>query len=161
MLNLRYYDVHTGTIKYARHDSKDEAQYGDPPDQRTPASQHLLEIFTDSPHEEIGSNLKLDSTISLDIQDGQKSTTTEQILDEILELSPNAYTNAAAATIKMKVNRAIFQRPDISHLKEELQSFDVSTNRYYYTQSETIPLQSAHAKLGLQVKLHPDIKHAI
>ena len=41
-----------------------------------------------------------------------------------------------------------------------MQSFDVSTNRYYYTQSETIPLQSAYAKLGLQLKLRPDIKHA-
>ena len=103
----------------------------------------------------------MDLTVPIDIQDGQKSATTEQILDEILELSPDVNTNAAAAIIKMKVNCAMFQQPDISHLREELQSFDISTNIYYYTQSETIPLPSAHAKLGLQVNLQPDIKHAV
>ena len=120
MLNLWYYDVHTGTIKYSQHDSKDEAQYGDPKDQRTPANQRLLEVFTNSSHEEIGSNLKLDPTVPIDIQDGHKSATTEQILDEVLELPPDAYTNAAAVMIKMMVNYAMFQWPDISHLKEEL-----------------------------------------
>ena len=80
-----------------------------------------------------------------------------------MELLPKAYTNLAAATIKMKVQRAIFQCPDVSHLKEELQSFDVSTStsRYYYTQNENISLWSAHAKLGLQVKLNPYIKHVV
>ena len=39
--------------------------------------------------------------------------------------------------------------------------FEISTNRYFYRQSETIPLWSAYAKLGLQVKLHPNIKHMV
>ena len=51
MLNLWYYDVHTGTIKYSWHDIKGEAQYGDSPDQWTPSSQHLIEVFTNSLHE--------------------------------------------------------------------------------------------------------------
>ena len=36
-----------------------------------------------------------------------------------------------------------------------------STNKYYYTQSETIPLWSVHAKLGLKLNLHPDIKDEV
>ena len=43
----------------------------------------------------------------------------EQILDETLVLSPDAYKNKAAATIEMKVKRTMFQQPDISHQKEK------------------------------------------
>ena len=36
----------TGTTKTAMHNSKDEIQYGDSPKNRSPASEHLMKIFT-------------------------------------------------------------------------------------------------------------------
>ena len=36
----------------ARHDSKDELQYGDDPANRSPAAQHLLSVFTEGNQEE-------------------------------------------------------------------------------------------------------------
>ena len=33
MDNIKYYDVHSGTIKITRHDSKDEVQYKDVPEE--------------------------------------------------------------------------------------------------------------------------------
>ena len=61
--NIKYYDIHTKTIKTAHHDSKDEAQYSDPPSERSPASSHLIEIFTETPHEQIGSQLKVPTKV--------------------------------------------------------------------------------------------------
>ena len=57
MDNIWYYDVHTGTMKIAWHDSKDEVQYGDDPDQRSPSSAHLIEVFTGESHEDVGKHL--------------------------------------------------------------------------------------------------------
>ena len=48
MHNIRYLDVHTGTMKIAKYDSKDEIQYGDDIENRSPASTHLMEVFTGS-----------------------------------------------------------------------------------------------------------------
>merc|ERR1711949_21555 len=46
MHNIQYWDVFTGTTKTATHDSKDEIQYGDSPANRSPASEHLMKMFT-------------------------------------------------------------------------------------------------------------------
>ena len=48
MHNIKYWDVNTGTVKLAKHDSKDEIQYGDNVENRLPASQHLIKVFTGS-----------------------------------------------------------------------------------------------------------------
>ena len=48
MHNIHYWDVHTGTMKIAKHDSKDEIQYRDDIENRSPASTHLMEVFTGS-----------------------------------------------------------------------------------------------------------------
>jgi hypothetical protein len=48
MHNIKYWDINTGSIKTAKHDSKDEIQYGDNPHNRSPASNHLMEVFTGS-----------------------------------------------------------------------------------------------------------------
>ena len=45
MHNIRYWDINTGTIKSAKHDSKDQIQYRDNIKNRSPASQHLMEEF--------------------------------------------------------------------------------------------------------------------
>jgi hypothetical protein len=46
MYNIKYWDISTGSIKTAKQDSKDEIQYGDNPRNRSPASKHLMEVFT-------------------------------------------------------------------------------------------------------------------
>ena len=46
--NIKYWDTRTGTTKVATHDSKDEVQYGDDIHNRSPASKHLMEVFTGS-----------------------------------------------------------------------------------------------------------------
>ena len=57
MTNIRYYDIHTGTTKTARHGTKDEVQYSDPPEERSPASEHLIKVITGSANEDVGANL--------------------------------------------------------------------------------------------------------
>jgi hypothetical protein len=39
--NIKYWDINTGSIKTAKHNSKDEIQYGDNPHNQSPASKHL------------------------------------------------------------------------------------------------------------------------
>ena len=45
-LNIIYWDIFTATTKTATHNSKDEIQYYDSPKNRSPASEHLMKIFT-------------------------------------------------------------------------------------------------------------------
>lgn len=48
MYNIWYWDVYTGTIKTAKQHSKDETQYGDDIENRSPVSSHLMKVFTGS-----------------------------------------------------------------------------------------------------------------
>jgi hypothetical protein len=48
MHNIKYWDVNTGAIKKAKHDWKDEIQFGDNLSNRSPASKYLMEVFTGS-----------------------------------------------------------------------------------------------------------------
>ena len=57
MDNIRYWDINTGNLKRARHDSKDEIRYGSTPSKSSPASDHLLSVFTESiPSERTGNS---------------------------------------------------------------------------------------------------------
>ena len=85
----------------------------------------------------------------------------EKILEEILESSPTAYTNAAAAMAKLSIRRVKFNRPDLEVLKKELDNFEVSTNKIYLTVTETVPIYSQCANLGLMLTEHPDMKDAV
>ena len=48
MHNIQNSDVHTDTIKTTKYFSKNEIQYGDDVDNRSPASAHLMEEFIGS-----------------------------------------------------------------------------------------------------------------
>ena len=181
--NIKYYDINTKTIKTAHHDSKDEAQYSDPPSERSPASTHLIEVFTETPHEQIGSQLKIPTKvveIEAPNKKKKKKIDTEAIIDEILKNSPQPYTHAAAAKIKAdltkiadllntdeetdkayNVNRMQYTQPDIDHLKQELDNVDVSTNVIYNTVHEMIPLKSSHPPLGLIVNDLCDLQNTV
>ena len=171
MHNIRYWDIHTGTTKTATHDSKDEIQYGDNPKNRSPASKHLMEVFTGSSDH----TTKFEPPpVELKLKDDTSIQPTE-ILESVLDSTPLPYTSAAAATLnhrqKRKLQRKInkflrkseFKRPDITHLRHELDTIDISTNTIFKTISHTIPIQEKilHPTLGIISQPHPDIKNRI
>ena len=106
-----------------------------------------------------------------------KSPTADEIQKQIIDESPKAYTAAAAKLthkprrqivrklrgIINKIRKNAFKRPDLTHLKQELESIDLSTNTFVKTTSHLIPLNDKihHPTLGIRVKPHPDIKDAL
>ena len=81
MHNIRYWDNHTGTIKTETHDSKDKIQYGDHPSNQSPASKHLMEVFTGSSDHTTNSE---PSPVELKLKDS-KNITPEDIVKDALE----------------------------------------------------------------------------
>ena len=124
--NIKYFDIHTGTDKVARHNSKDELQYGDTPNNRSPAASHLLETFTEGNHMEHTTNTQ-PTPVKVSIKDPRQRNP-NNLIQEILEDSPTPYT-AAAAKVKAQIHRTKFERPDIQALIPELESLDISTNQ--------------------------------
>ena len=96
-------------MKIARHDSKDEVQYGDAPEERSPALAHLIEVFTGKGHEDIGTHFHVQVEKAPKFLEAPKAipteTTMEKILDDILESSPLEYTNAAVAMAKLSIQK--------------------------------------------------------
>ena len=162
----------TGTTKTATHNSKDEIQYGDSPENRSPASEHLMKVFTGDSE----TTTKFSpGKIELSMKDIQPHNDT---IVQSIENTPAPYTAAAAATLNRKqcqkmvrflqqsikkVNKEAFKRPDISHLKQELENVDISTNTFVQTTSKLVPLDHKiyHPTLGLVTSPHPDIKNAV
>ena len=96
----------------------------------------------------------------------------DKVLTDNLKHSPLPYTAAAAAQltrrrkIVRKIQRSIqrvkkkkFSRPEIEHLKYQLDNVDISTNAFIHTSSELIPIESKiyHPTLGIITTPHPDI----
>ena len=111
MHNIRYWDINSGVVKIAKHDSKDELQYGDDIENRLPASMHLLKVFTGSSNHTIRKEPEL---IELTLKD-ETALTTKEVLQEILEGCALLYTAttttttttaaaAAAAVVKVQVS---------------------------------------------------------
>ena len=50
MDNIVYWDTKSQSKRTAKHKTADEVQYSDPPAKRSPASKHLIEIITGTPH---------------------------------------------------------------------------------------------------------------
>ena len=101
MHNIKYWDVNSGAVKIAKHDSKDEFQYGDDIDNRSPASQHLLEVFTGRSNHT--TNTEPESIeLKLKLKDEASPTATD-VLNEILNTSELPYTAKAVAAAKVQV----------------------------------------------------------
>ena len=104
---------------------------------------HLIEVFTETPHEQLNSHLKVPTKV-IEIEPPnkkkRKKVDTEAIIDEILNNAPQPYTHAVAAKIKAdltkladilnptdeadkayNINRIQYKQPDINHLKCELE----------------------------------------
>ena len=86
----------TGTTKTATHDSKDEIQYGDSPENRSPASEHLMKVFTGDSE----TTTKFSpGKIELSLKDIQPHNNT---IVQSIKNTPAPYTAAAAATLNRK-----------------------------------------------------------
>ena len=77
-----------------------------------------------------------------------KSSTSDEIQQQILDETPPAYTATVAAILTHKprhqivhklrgtinkIRKNAFKRPDLAHLKQELESIDLSTNTFVKT----------------------------
>ena len=174
MHNIGYWDVNPGTIKTAKHEPKDEIQYGDDIENRSLASKHLMEVFTGRSHHTTKTEPE---TIELDLID-KATPSPRKVLTDILQHSPLPYTATAVAAAKVnlplplkkrqRINRLTnkinkmkpaFRRPDILDLKHELGTLDTSTNTYIHTTSHTVPLNNKqfHPTLGIVTQPHPDM----
>ena len=101
MHNIRYWDVCTGTMKVAKHDSKDETQYRDDIENRSQASMHLMEVFAGSTdHTTNTQPEKLD----LKLPD-QSSPSPNDILNDLLQHSSLPYTAIVVGAAKVTVPR--------------------------------------------------------
>ena len=93
--NIRYWDVYTSTTKTATHDSQDELQYNDNQPNRSPASEHLMKVFT-------GDSTKTTDfspePIELKLKDVQPQSPAD-VLKADLNNSPLPYTVAAAVQL--------------------------------------------------------------
>jgi hypothetical protein len=135
MHNIKYWDINTGSIKTAKHDSKDGIQYGDNPHNRSPASKHLMEVFNGSADH---TTATAPEHVEIELKD-QMSTSSIDILERTLLDSTLPYTVAAASKVnrkqqrwmnrKIKRMKAAFRRPEIGDLKHELSTLDISTNK--------------------------------
>ena len=150
--NIRYWDTNAQRERSATHMAKDEVQYGDPPERRSPASKHLIEVITGTPHTQRRTDILLDnSKASTDFQ----SILTEPGIEPdhnlmTIDDSPLPFT-AAAAKVTAKHGR---KHEDI--LTHELLLMDITTNIHEPAVSETLPLQEGHPTLGLITEQHPE-----
>ena len=171
MHNIWYWDVYTRTNKTTTHDSKDELQYGDNPDNTSPALEHLMEVF-------IGDSTKTTDfspkPIELKLKDVQLQSP-DKLLTANLNNSPLSYkavsaiaklTWQAASEFKHKERRNLvrkiqqlinkdkrqkFQGPELAHLKYKLDNVDILTNTFIQTTSHLIPIDDKiyHPTLGI------------
>jgi hypothetical protein len=102
MHNIKYYwDINAGSIKTAKHDSNDEIQYGDNPHNRSPASKHLMEVFTESADH---TTATAPEHVEIELKD-KMSTSPIDILERSLLDLPLPYTVAAVAKVNRKQQR--------------------------------------------------------
>ena len=149
MDNIVYWDTKSQSKHTAKHKTADEVQYSDPPAQRSPASKHLIEIITGTPHMSRRTDILLE-TVTECIDEATIKPSTDNF--RTLIDSPLPF-NAAAAAAKTK---AKFDRPDPAWLTSQLRYLDVTLNMYEPAISEFLPLQGTHPTLGMKISTHPD-----
>jgi hypothetical protein len=95
--NIRYWDLNAQRERSATHMSKDEVQYGDHPERRSPASKHLIQVITGTPHGQRRTDILLDKATPNSYQTiltepGTANDHNSRTLDD----SPLPFTAAAA-----------------------------------------------------------------
>ena len=101
MENLVYWDLYANAKRTAKHNTADEVQYGDDPKDRGPASQFLIEVITDTPHEQRRMDRIIDQPLVLDRKPDTPSTKPQSMETTqcILQDNPPPYTASAAKTV--------------------------------------------------------------
>jgi hypothetical protein len=136
--NIKYHDIHSQRRKWAHHSMVDKFQYGDNPEDRSTASQHILEIFTQLPPTQVGGKKvhQMKKPIVLD------PITLDQYPNETdIQLEPLPYT-AAAAT---------FERPLIDDLQKTLEQCNMSLTDAGPTILEKVILKGTHPLLWMTI----------
>ena len=118
-------------------------------------------MFTEGDHAEHTTNREPEK-VTFPFKD-PRPVDPSNIVEDILNATETCYTAAAAAQVRMKINRMKFERPDLTALLHKLETLDVSTNRFMYETSHTLPLQNEgfHPTMGLVVATHPDMKDVV
>ena len=165
--NMRYWDGYISTTKMATHDSQDEIQYSDNPANSSPASEHLMKVFTGDLTKRTDFSPE---PIELKLKDVQPQSP-DDVLEENLNTreASNLKKRKQRRNLIRKIRRSIdkvkrqkFQRPELEHLMYELKNVDISTNTYIQTTSQLIPIDDKiyHPILGIIRTPHPDIRKA-
>jgi hypothetical protein len=112
-----YWDTKAQRQRAAKHHVANKLQYGDPPNNGSPASKFLLKTFTSTPHQECRTD-KLLEKIPKDIE--ATDITVPDLITRTLEDNPQP-VNAVAAKAK-------FEQPSTNKLHRQLQLLDVTLN---------------------------------
>jgi hypothetical protein len=154
MDHLVYWDDRAQCRRTAKHLTTDELQYGDPPNQRSPASKHLLEVLMGTPHKDRRTDIMLEpaTTTCQPAQNAPNDNLNDLTTCIILE-NPLPH-NAAAAKAK-------FDRPNTDELHRQLQQLDITLNMFEPAVSEQIALTGSHPTAGLVVEAHPEYSETV
>jgi hypothetical protein len=141
--NLKYHDIHSQRRKWAHHVTMDEFQFGDHPKDRSKASKHILETFTQLHHTEVGGKKLMEQKKSIEVN----PLPTEDYPDLVdLQLEPLPYTASAAK----------FERPTEQDLNQALEQYNISLDDSGPTVSERVILKGTHPLLGMDLKVDKD-----
>jgi hypothetical protein len=145
-----YWDTKAQQRRAAKHHVADELQYGDPPNNRSPASKFLIKTITGTPHHKRRTDILLEK-----IPKNIKATDLKipDLITRTLEDNPIP-VNAAAAKAK-------FERPLTDELQRQLQLLDVTLNIFEPAVSEQLPLVGSHPTLGLIAEKHPEYDETV
>jgi hypothetical protein len=153
MSHIVYWDDKAQCRRTAKHLTSDELQYGDPPNARSPASKHLIEVMTGTPHKERRTDILLDSIPETCQALPQSSEDLNDLPTRIILDNPLPH-NAAAAKAK-------YDRPTTDELHRQLQQLDITLNMYEPAVSEQIPINGSHPTAGLVVECHPEYTETV
>ena len=108
MHNIWYWDVYTNTTKTATHDSKDKLQYGDNPDNSSPASEHLMKVFIGDPTKTMDFSPE---PIELKLKDVQPQTPNELLTANLNNSPPFLYSSCWSKANKKRKKKICQKNP--------------------------------------------------
>jgi hypothetical protein len=148
MDHIIYWDDKAQCRRTAKHLTSDELQYGDPPNLRSPAAKHLIEVVTGTPHAERRTDTLLDTIPEICQALPPSSDNLDNLPQRILMDNPLPHSAAAA--------KAKFERPHTDELHRQLQQLDITLNIFEPAVSEHISILGSHPTAGLIVEPHPE-----
>ena len=136
MTNIKFWNPKLRQRMTTKHYTADEAEYGRHPDERSPASAHLIQTTLGTNHTAHTSHGLREPTHTIEAKHIIKDKPTQPYV-------------------------AMINRQPMDHIRQELHTMEISYDPYKSTVTERIPLQSAHPTLGLIIATHPDLMHTV